>query len=220
MPQVSRLEVVAAARRIYADAPAGTKMLQSLRPYICPFEKLLAHVPVGASVLDVGCGAGLLLGLIAHFDPKASGLGFDTSAGGIAAAQAIARRPEFSGRLRFELWSATAEWPSGSYDVVSMIDVLHHVPPMQHPAVIDKAMSRVRPGGLLVYKDMAALPAWQSGWNRLHDLVLARQWIHYRAIADVEAWVAGAGAATVAQRRIDIGPYGHELLVSRAPEHA
>jgi 2-polyprenyl-3-methyl-5-hydroxy-6-metoxy-1,4-benzoquinol methylase len=215
MPQVSRSDVIAAAQMIYADAPFGARLLQSLRPYICPFESLLAHVPASASVLDVGCGAGLLLGLIAHFDPSARGYGFDTSVDAVAAARHMAKRTEFGTRLRFDTWSATMEWPQGSYDVVSMIDVLHHVPPAEHAAVIRTALSRIRPGGLLIYKDMADQPVWQASWNRLHDLLLAKQWVHYRSIRDVGQWVSGAGAESIAEGRIDIGPYAHEFLIAQ-----
>jgi 2-polyprenyl-3-methyl-5-hydroxy-6-metoxy-1,4-benzoquinol methylase len=217
MRSISRPDVLAAARLIYRDAPFGARLMQSLRPYICPFEHLLAHVPTGASVLDAGCGAGLLLALIAHFDPTATGFGFDTSVHAIRVARRIAKRPMFASRLRFETLSVTAEWPSGSYDVVSVVDVLHHVPPAAQPHLVSIALSRVRRGGLLIYKDMAHRPAWQAGWNRMHDLLLARQWINYRKIGEVRAWTSAAGAAPLAERRVDIGPYGHELLVAQRP---
>ena len=72
------------------------------------------------------------------------------------------------------------------------------------------ACDRVRLGGLLIYKDTASAPAWAAWVNRLHDLVLARQWIHYAPIADVEA-IAGR-AARRAQR------WGTARLVrARAP---
>jgi len=217
MRSISRAEVLAAARSIYRDAPFGARLLQSLRPYICPFDHLLAHVPAGASVLDAGCGAGLLLALVAHFDPAAKGFGFDTSSQAIAVARDIAKRPQFGSRLQFETLRATEEWPAGGYDVVSLVDVLHHVPPSIQPGFISVALSRVRPGGLLIYKDMAHRPAWQAGWNRLHDLLLARQWINSRQMGEVRAWTCAAGATLVAERRVDIGPYAHELLVAQCP---
>lgn len=215
MSSISRAEVLAAARSIYSDAPFGARLLQSLRPYICPFERLLAHVPAGASVLDVGCGAGLLLALIAHFDPTARGRGFDTSVQAITVARHLARQPQFGTRLQFETLSVTAEWPQGSYDVVSLVDVLHHVPPSAQADVISVALSRVRRGGLLIYKDMVRRPAWQAGWNRMHDLLLARQWINYRNIDEVRAWTSAQGSTPIVEQRVDIGPYGHELLVAQ-----
>ncbi len=215
MPRVTSSQVLVAARKIFASAPLGARLLQSLRPYICPFEALLLHVPEGAHVLDAGCGAGLFLGLVASFDPAARGHGFDTSSAAISAAERMAVTAKLSDRLRFELWNATQDWPACEVDVVSLIDVLHHVPVTNHRSVIETALSRLKPGGVLIYKDMVCKPAWRAEWNRLHDLVLARQWINYRPIEDVNNWARAAGAMQVAHGSVATGPYGHEYSVFR-----
>lgn len=51
---------------LYADSPPFAKALLTYRPYICPFEDLLPHVPVDSNVLDFGCG-GAVYG-VALFD--------------------------------------------------------------------------------------------------------------------------------------------------------
>ena len=45
------------ARRICREQSGAGRLLQIYRPYICPFEELLPHVPEAADILDVGCGA-------------------------------------------------------------------------------------------------------------------------------------------------------------------
>jgi SAM-dependent methyltransferase len=192
--------------------------LARLRPRICPFERLVASVPTGSRMLDVGCGNGLLLGLLAHDSRLALGVGVDTSPRAIAAAEAMrARLPEAAaGVLRFHRQDAHAPWPTGPFDVVALVDVLHHLAPGRQRELVERACATVAPGGVLLYKDMVVRPRWRACANRLHDLVMARQWVHHRALAEVAAWVEARGFTTSRSERIDRWWYGHELALFRA----
>jgi 2-polyprenyl-3-methyl-5-hydroxy-6-metoxy-1,4-benzoquinol methylase len=193
--------------------------MQTFRPYICPFDHILPLVPPGSTVLDIGCGAGLLLGLLAITDRVYRGVGFDVGSQAIAEATKMAGTLDAKEkRLSFWLMDASDAWPDGLYDVVTLIDVLHHVDPDNQENVIAKAVSHVRPGGLFIYKDMAQRPRWRAAWNRLHDLIVARDWIHYVPSESVEKW--GRTAGLVVEHRLRIVNcylYDHELLVFRMP---
>jgi 2-polyprenyl-3-methyl-5-hydroxy-6-metoxy-1,4-benzoquinol methylase len=191
------------------------RKLQHWRPYICPFEELIKHVPQGASVLDAGCGGGLFLALLAATGKRITGHGFDISPVAIDVARTMAESAKATGSaLHFEVRPVEDQWPHREFDVVSMIDVMHHVPPSFQREFLLTACRHVRPGGLLIYKDMCRRPLWRAGANRLHDLVLARQWIHYLPIAQVEQW-AGEAAMHLMHRadRLNRLWYGHELRV-------
>lgn len=208
------------AGAMYPQGSTLFRTLQRYRPYICPFEDLIAEVPVGASVLDVGCGGGLFLGLLAALGREPYGVGFDVSSHGIGLATGMAARANArpgKGDLRFIRLDAEAPWPPGQYDVVSMIDVIHHVPPAAQEACIRRASRTVAPGGIFLFKDMVSRPVWRALANRMHDLVLARQWIHYVPVAKVEAWAADEGMVLERSDRIDRLWYGHELRVFRRP---
>jgi 2-polyprenyl-3-methyl-5-hydroxy-6-metoxy-1,4-benzoquinol methylase len=210
-----QISVAAAAQRLYRGAPPVARTLQSLRPYICPFDDLLACIPPAAHMLDVGCGAGLLLGLVADRYPETSGIGFDTSGSAIAAARKMAASNGFENRMMFEQRAVGEAWPSGPFDVVSMVDVLHHIPRAHQHRVIEQCFAHVRPGGILLYKDMGQRPVFSALWNRAHDLVLARQWIHYRAVTEVCSWLGALGADVVRTDARSMGPYAHELVVAK-----
>lgn len=215
-PNVStRRALCSTARQLYARAPLKVRALLSFRPLICPFEELLAWVPPDGRVLDIGCGAGLFLGLIGSARPRVSALGFDADQSAIAVAQTMVSGHFDKGRIRFEQRTIQEQWSEDLYDVVSMIDVLHHVAVSDQRLAVEKAFRRVVPGGVLVYKDMAERPIFHAWWNRLHDLVLARQWIHYRAIADVSAWLREGDAEILVRSTTLIGPYAHEIIVAR-----
>lgn len=208
------------AEKLYPKGPALFRALQRYRPYICPFEELIPEVPVGASVLDIGCGGGLFLGLIDATGLKPEGVGFDVSAPAIRLAESMAAGiRKRGGHLQFRRLEPDMSWPGGKFDVVSMIDVIHHVPRSAQEDVIRRACRKVKPGGTFLYKDMVGRPRWRALANRMHDLVLARQWIHYVSAGDVESWAADEGMNLARSELINRLWYGHELRVFRRPKH-
>ena len=191
-------ELNAHARDLYRKGNWLKRRLQWWRPSICPFERLLPLVPEGAAVLDVGCGSGLFLFLIASYDDRATRVGIDLSPLSIAfAEQNLAVSPSLQERIRFQVLDAASRWPFGQFDVVSLIDVLHHVPVGQQLKTLQEAVSHVKPGGILLYKDMCDSPGSLALANRFHDLVLARSWIHYVPSEHVERWAVSAGLKMV-----------------------
>lgn len=215
---VQAADLARAARELFRGGGLARRKLMHWRPYICPFELILGWVPAGARVLDAGCGRGLFLGLLAARGFRIDGIGFDASPEAIECARQMARVFERRGsdsRLAFRCLRAEDEWPEGSFDVVSLIDVLHHVPPDSQADVFRRAVPRIAPGGLLLYKDMCRRPWWRATANRLHDLVVARERISYVPVEAVEGWAAAEGLALVHSSDHTRLWYGHELRVFR-----
>ena len=208
-------QCASAAGELYRDGWRPLRILQRWRPHICPFHLLVSRVPVGANVLDVGCGGGLFLGLLARFGRLGQGRGFDTSPRAIAVAERMRLRLGDPERLRFDVIDARGAWPEGYYDVVSMIDLMHHVPPEAQADVVSLAARRVGEQGVLLYKDMVRRPRWRAWANRAHDLLLARQWIHEMRFEAVTACAEGAGLRLVEYGRVDMAWYGHEYAIFR-----
>lgn len=209
------------AKRLFADGSAHIRWLQSYRPYICPFEELIVRVPIGSRALDIGCGSGLFLGLLMGLGRIRSGYGFDISSVSIDAARVMAKSSVFQGTdpgsLTFERLGATDPWIQEKFDVVALIDVMHHVRPASQRQLLQLTAEHVKPGGLLLYKDMVNRPLWRAAANRLHDLILARQLIHYAPITDIEAWATDFGLVLIEGHTMNRLWYGHELRVFRNP---
>ena len=171
-------------------------------------------------MLDIGSGAGLFVGLLAVKANISDAVGLDTSAAAIRAARTMAARVEelgFKVPLDFKEIGAGHAWPSQRFDVVSLIDVMHHIGHDQRRAVFRQAVSSLRPGGLLIYKDISKRPRWRFWANRLHDLIVAREWIHLSPIKQIEAWAAADNLQLKQAMHINRLWYAHDLRVwSRA----
>jgi 2-polyprenyl-3-methyl-5-hydroxy-6-metoxy-1,4-benzoquinol methylase len=204
------------ARQLYTHGPWLIRKMMHFRIRICPYERLVVCVPANSSVLDVGCGGGLLLALLACCGRLGSGVGFDASGPAIQTARRMQEKlQEFnkSAPLRFLHLNVGDPWPAGQFDVVSLIDVLHHISPANQRAVFETAADKVKPGGLLLYKDMADHPFAPALLNRLHDLALARQWIHYVPANKVESWAAEARLVSAHSEAASRLWYRHYLRV-------
>jgi 2-polyprenyl-3-methyl-5-hydroxy-6-metoxy-1,4-benzoquinol methylase len=207
------------AGELYRKGSGLKRLMQRWRPWICPFDRLLPLVPAGATVLDVGCGGGLFLFLLASYDQHATGTGIELSPSSIAfARENLDLSASLQERISFHVLDAASHWPFGQFDVVTMIDLLHHVPSERQLEVLAEAASYVKPGGILIYKDMCDSPWWLAAANRFHDLVLARQWIHYLPSEAVEQWASAAGMRMVHTEDVRRGWYGHELRVFVRPD--
>lgn len=207
-------DVAREASELYADSPATIRYKQGLRPYICPFHVLVGFVDPAARVLDVGCGSGLFLALLVRLRAVRSAIGFDASKPAIAVAQRVSERLQ-APDIRFEYRDARMPWPEGRFDVVSMIDVMHHVPPEAHRQIVASAGQRVAEGGVFLYKDMARRPLWRAWANRLHDLLLTGERIHYAKLDEVVAWAKAEGMEPEQSGAMNMLWYRHEWVVFR-----
>jgi len=204
---------------LYRDAPVSIRIVQSLRPFICPFDRIIPFVPEESIVSDVGCGAGLLLNLLAATGSPFSLAGFDSCEKAISAANSAASRNFSLGRLRgqFTVVDARSAWPAGTFDVVTLVDVLHHVPVGNRREIIARACAATASGGSLIVKDIAPRPRWRAVMNRLHDFVMTREWVTYTNLDEVEEWALSLGMTSSHREKIHRLWYGHDLLVMTKP---
>lgn len=106
-------------------------------------EKIAAHFggrkPDG---LDVGCGVG-------SFHPFVRNL-FARYCGVDVSAKSIAQAKEKQSDIEYAAYDGVKlPYESGSFDFVSTICVMHHVPPAEWPAFMNELCRVVRPGGLV-----------------------------------------------------------------------
>ncbi len=193
------------------------KLMVRYRPYICPFYDILKNTPEKSSLLDIGCGAGLFLYMHGKINKPDFVAGVDTNTklnGHIK--KLLARKLPHTKRNIFNSISAVGS--NNLFDVVTMIDVIHHVPVDKQLEFLREAASHVAPGGSLIYKDMSSSFPYGEA-NRLHDLIIAREWIHYLPIQSVIDELSQLGFSQTAMSQRTTYWYKHEMVVMRREHH-
>jgi SAM-dependent methyltransferase len=153
-------------------ATAGTESIKSVRDLIGDFDAiatalesappretlsaaeraLLRQVRTGAlEAVDVGCGDGVFARAMARRGARV--LAIDLSPRMIAVAQARTS-PDLCIQYRVAN-IMTAPLPSGAFDVVVSVNMVHHMP---LPQIVPRLADAVAPGGLLLIQDVVDRP--------------------------------------------------------------
>lgn len=144
-----------------------TRSLRWGREYLCYLlylaDRVRALAP--ASLLDVGCGDGRLLSILVEHVAECHGVDLSTSA--IRFARAFVPKAHFAERAADSL--------ERTFDVVTAIEVLEHIPDDGVAAFLRTLAARCRPGGTV----LLSVPTTNVPLNRKHyrhyDEALLRQ---------------------------------------------
>jgi len=119
--------------------------------------EVVARAPERGRLLEVGCGHGLFANSCALGSPELQVLGLDPSPDKIRAATAsVGSR----GNVRFQQGRLDSLAESG-FDCVAILDVLYLVQRAQWPAFLLACREALRPGGLLLLKEVDVRPRWK-----------------------------------------------------------
>jgi len=132
---------------------SGQSVLPALIDSILPLKPgLVESLERGIDVLDVGCGAGRALNLLARTYPRSRFTGYDLSLEAIAAGRAEAER-HGSTNLRLEAVDLTTFDLEPRFDLVTAFDAIHD---QADPARVLRSIRRaLRPGGTFLMQDIA-----------------------------------------------------------------
>ncbi len=176
------------------------------------YRKLLeaAGVRSGDRVLDVGCGPGYFIRILAEaVGPGGSAVGTDAAPEMIEYASRKARRLS---NCRFE--SGTAEslaFPDASFDVVVSSLMLHHLPEEVRLQAVGEMKRVLRPGGTLLLAEFT-IPK-RGGWHIVAAVTghAGNKWM--RRVSPLEPLVKEVGFTEL--RSGDVPPWLHYVRATK-----
>ena len=184
-----------------------------LRP---PFlEEIGQYLPVDGDILDMGCGFGLFSLYFASLEPGRRITGVDLDAKRIELATHSAARLGLH-NLTYEACDAVTWRTPKRFDAIYMLDLIHHLPVSGVESFLTAVTSRLKPGGILLLKDVAPTPRYKALFTLALDrLMVGMDPIRYWPPNELAAILEGLGFEVMRHRMTDILPYPHLLYVCR-----
>lgn len=141
--------------------------------------------------LELGCGQGVGLALLAAANPEMEFVGIDFDPSHIAHATQLAANASLS-NVRFieaDFLQLAKNWPQdvGTFDEVVLHGILSWVAPAVRQAIVSCLAEAIRPGGI-AYVSYNALPGWLSAFPLQH---LLRRYEQAHSLSPVEAIEGG-----------------------------
>jgi uncharacterized protein (DUF2062 family)/2-polyprenyl-3-methyl-5-hydroxy-6-metoxy-1,4-benzoquinol methylase len=192
-------------------------------------------LPRRGRLVDLGCGRGILLSLLAAVAdadleepgspqavPEMELVGIELRPAHVKTARTALgwrrHRPAIEVRQ-----DDLAHAPVPPCDSAVLLDVLHYLPAAVQQDLLHRVAASLAPGGLLLVRDADADAGWRfaatKGAERLNSVLRGhfRQGFHYRSRAGWEALLRTAGLAVESRPLFEGTPYANVLLVARKP---
>lgn len=148
--EIAKFEALASR---WWDPESEFKPLHNINPLRCNYIDDLAHL-AGKTVLDVGCGGGILSEAMAQRGAQVSGIDMGEAPLNVAKLHALESGLEINYR-QIPVEQLAEEQPE-SFDTVTCLEMLEHVP---DPASVIRACTRlVKPGGKVFFSTLNRNP--------------------------------------------------------------
>lgn len=160
------------ALKAFDSLPLAERLFVHARLFSAPLEEMTRHVK-GSRLVDIGCGHGVLVSLLAMGFPDRSVVGVDPDARKIEwAKRSIGRFPNV--RLEVGTVEQLAQKEPAQFDTVLVADVLYLLPPPLWAGFLGACRALLRPHGRLVVKEAENDGSWRAKKALLQEQVMVR----------------------------------------------
>jgi 2-polyprenyl-3-methyl-5-hydroxy-6-metoxy-1,4-benzoquinol methylase len=178
-------------------------------------EEIGQYLPTEGAIVDIGCGFGLFSLFFANQERRRHISGFDLNARRIETARRSAARLGLD-NVAFEIGDASQKRLSAPVDAVYMLDIVHHIPPESVVPLIENIARNLRPGGVLLIKDVADRPAYKRWFTWALDKAMdCRAPVTYWPVEALKGLLAPHFTTIHVHSMVDYLPYPHVLYICR-----
>lgn len=181
-------------------------------------EEIGQYLPREGRILDLGCGFGLFSLYFASVAPARTLVGVDRDRRRIEIARTSAERLSLK-NVEYHAKDALL-WNAGDpFHAVYALDLIHHLPRESVRGFLLQVRTLLRPGGVLLLKDVEDRPRWKMWFTLALDrLMVGGEPIHYWSAGEMRRLLEDDLGFDVARHRMkDVLPYPHVLYVCRRP---
>ena len=164
---MKRISSIKQIFKSYSSEPFPTKLFISIRYLVCPWDDILKSLEKGESLLDIGCGHGLLLHLAYKEKPSMILTGTDHDDKKID----IAKKSAVVKNMAFLYGSESEKLKDSLFDAVTLIDVLYSIPTENWPQIFSMVKKHLKPDGRLIIKETVTSPKWKYYICLLQEIV-------------------------------------------------
>ena len=180
-----------------------------------PFlEEIDQYLPKRGRILDLGCGFGLFSLYFGSLHPERRIVGVDLNQRRIDMATLSARSLGLA-NVRYQAMDVL-EWSDEQrFDAIYFLDLVHHLPAPSVPEFLTKVRSLLKPGGILLIKDVADRPFLKMLFTLVLDrLMVGMDPIRYWPPDELTDLLESLGFTVFRHRMTDFLPYPHVLYVA------
>lgn len=209
----SYLRALIVLHRTYGTLPAAARLHTLIRFLTCPFSRVLPRIPPHAvSLLEIGAGHGVF-----------SRLAADRGIPRVVAVEPDLRKALFGRHVDgVQFVAGFDDAVRGTFDCVAIIDVLYTIPLSQWDGLLDRAATRIPPGGTLLIKEQDPEARVKNSWNRAQEWfaqkvlrVTLAEAFSYETREAFAGRLRQHGFRDVTSERIDFGyPHPHVLYIA------
>ena len=209
---------MAAALACYRDESLFVRLFTRGRHWLAPMRAVARWVPAECSVLDVGCGYGLFVNLLAAGSPRRRIVGVEPNDDRLVVARrASSRFPN----VRY-ITGMLGDVTDGPFDVVTILDVLYLLPDDLKLEVLKTGRRLVTDGGVFLLKTNDTRPLWKYAVVRMEEWLMVKALaftfggqIHFRGEREYLDLLKRAGFEAQVYKVDGFRPVPHRLYVCR-----
>ena len=183
------------------------------------YREVLSLLGDEGTLVDIGCGEGLLLAYTRALKPRITLVGLDIDTRRLDLARAVLVDESNIEILEGDIRTA----PIPDADVITVLDVLHYLPVEMQDDALSRLAGALKPGGTLLIRDADASQGLRSTITEISErvaVVIGRHkgiGVYMRPADDTCAVLRSAGLSVEVKPCSEGTPFANVLIVARLP---